>query len=81
MKMNLSNNKIQKSISYSASVKTILKPDVIVLSGIKEIDQLLGGFKAGEITFVDGDSDLISSIPNQICVNTYRAFGSDTIIY
>jgi hypothetical protein len=79
MKMNISNNKIQKSISNSVSIKTILKPDVIVLSGIKEIDELTGGFKTGEITFIDGDSDLISYIPNQICVNTYRTLGSDTI--
>lgn len=60
-------------------VKTLLKPDIIVSSGIQELDSLLGGFKAGEITFVDGDSDLISIIPNQICVNTYRTFGSDTL--
>ena len=79
MKTNLSTHKIQKSLDNSLIVKTLLKPDIVILSGIQELDNLLGGFKAGEITFIDGDSDLISIIPNQICVNTYRTFGSDTL--
>lgn len=79
MKNNLSTRKIQKSLDNSLIAETILKPDIVVLSGIQKLDSLLGGFKAGEITFVDGDSDLISIIPNQICVNTYRTFGSDTL--
>jgi hypothetical protein len=40
---------------------------------------LCGGFKAGELTLVDGNSSLISDLPNQLCVNTYRAFRSETI--
>jgi len=79
MKINISNNNVKTSDSKSLIVKKILKPDIVVLSGIKELDDLLGGFKAGEITFIDGNSDLISSIPNQLCVNTYRTFSSDTI--
>ena len=59
--------------------KTVLKPDIMVKSGITELDRLQGGFKAGEITFLDGNSKLISDLPNQICVNTYRTFHSDTI--
>jgi len=59
--------------------KTVLKPDIIVKSGITELERLQGGFKAGEITFLDGNSKLISDLPNQICVNTYRTFHSDTI--
>jgi hypothetical protein len=57
----------------------LLKPDIVVYSGLKELDELVGGFKAGEITFIDGDSDLISIIPNQLCVNTLRAFSSDSV--
>lgn len=60
--------------------KEILKPDIIVKSGIKELDKITGGFKAGEITYIDGDSKLISKISNQICVNTYQTF-KDDIIY
>jgi len=76
-KINLSTHVIEKSDFQIA--KEILKPDIVVLSGIKELDKLMGGFKQGEITYIDGDSDLISKIPDQICVNTYKIFQSDTI--
>jgi hypothetical protein len=59
--------------------KDILKPTVAVPSGIKELDYILGGFKLGEITFIDGDSNLISNIPNQICVNTYCMLRSSVV--
>jgi len=59
--------------------RTVLEPGIMVKSGITELDRLQGGFKAGEITFLDGNSKLISEMPNQICVNTYRTFHSDTI--
>jgi len=57
----------------------VVKPDIIVYSGISELDRLLGGFKAGEITLVDGDSELISDLPNRLCVNTYRMFQGGTV--
>ena len=76
-KTNLSIQSIQKSEFQIA--KEIIKPDIVINSGIKEIDRLTGGFKRGEITYIDGDSSLISKIPDQICVNTYRTFHSDVI--
>jgi len=76
-KTNLSIQSIEKSDFQIA--KEILKPDIVVNSGIKELDNLTGGFKRGEITYIDGDSSLISKIPDQICVNTYRTFHSDVI--
>ena len=76
-KTNLSTHTIQKSDFLIA--KEILKPDIVILSGIKELDKIMGGFKRGEITYVDGDSNLIANMPNQICVNTYRTFHSDVI--
>jgi len=75
MKTRLSKNKVIHQIEAEA----LLKPDIVVLSGIKELDALLGGFKAGEITFIDGDSRHISNISNMLCVNTYRTFHSSTI--
>jgi len=63
----------------SALTTSTIKPDVIVQSGIVEIDRLLQGFKAGEVTFIDGNSALISDMPNRLCVNTFRTFKSDTI--
>jgi len=59
--------------------ESLVKVDVILESGIIELDSLLGGFKAAEITYIDGDSTLIATIPNQLCVNTYRTFNSSTI--
>jgi RecA/RadA recombinase len=76
-KTNLSIQSIKRSDFQIA--KEIIKPDIVVNSGIKEIDKLTGGFKRGEITYIDGDSSLISRIPDQICVNTYRTFHSDII--
>ncbi|UCB59278.1 MAG: hypothetical protein JSV67_03010 [Thermoplasmatales archaeon] len=76
-KINLSTHAIEKSDFLIA--KEIIKPDIVVESGIKELDLILGGFKSGEITYIDGDSSLISSIPDQLCVNTYRTFHSDII--
>lgn len=79
MKSHLSNHTIKKSDANFLIAKEILKPDIIVESGIKELNKLTGGFKAGEITFIDGDSDLISNIPNHICVNTYKTFHNDIV--
>jgi len=61
------------------SVVHVVRPDIIVSSGIAELDSLCGGFKAGEMTLVDGNSSLIPDLPNQLCVNTYRTFHSETI--
>jgi hypothetical protein len=65
--------------SHANSIVHVLRPDLIVSSGIAELDRLCGGFKAGELTLVDGNSDLIADLPNQLCVNTYRTFRSETI--
>jgi len=77
METKLSTNTIEKTDFITA--KDILKPTVAILSGIKELDDILSGFKSGEITFIDGDSNLILNIPNQICVNTYRMFRSNVV--
>jgi hypothetical protein len=69
---------IQASDATTALVRRV-KPDIIVDSGIPELDGLLGGFKAGEMTLVDGNSGLISDLPNHLCVTTYRTFRTETI--
>jgi len=70
---------IQKSDEVTTIKKELVKPDIIVKSCIPEIDALLGGFKAGEMTFINGYSSIISEIPSQLCVNTYRTFQNDVI--
>jgi hypothetical protein len=59
--------------------KQIVYPDVVLQSGIPEIDGLLRGFKAGELTFVNGSSDLVADMPSRLCVHTYRTFQGDTL--
>jgi hypothetical protein len=63
----------------SSSLVQVIRPDIIVPSGIAELDRLCGGFKAGELTLVDGNSSLIATLPDQLCANTYRTFHSETI--
>ena len=77
MSLNLSLNNHRKADFQIA--KEILKPEIITSSGIKELDDLVGGFKSGEITYIDGDSNIISKIASQICVNSYKSFKSDII--
>ena len=59
--------------------KPLAKIELLVQSGVVELDSLIGGLKAGEITYIDGNSPIIYNIPNQLCVNTFRTFNSDTI--
>jgi len=63
----------------SSSLVQVIRPDLIITSGIIELDWLCGGFKAGELTLVDGNSSLIAALPDQLCATTYRTFHSETI--
>lgn len=78
MKPHHSSQNIRQADTASVLVQ-LVKPDIIVHSGISELDGLLDGFKAGEITLIDGNSELIADLPNRLCVNTYKTFQSDTI--
>jgi hypothetical protein len=78
MENNHPSRKMQTA-KVSMSLVHVVKPDIIVSSGIETLDRLLGGFKAGELTLVDGSSSHISDLPNHLCVNTYRTFRSETI--
>jgi hypothetical protein len=75
----MTNLSIRNIKSSPILAKTIMKTEIIVKSGITELDKLQGGFKTGEMIFLDGNSRLIAEMPNQLCVNTYRTFHSDTI--
>jgi hypothetical protein len=63
----------------TTSLVHVIRPDIIVSSGLETLDRLLGGFKAGELTLVDGNSSHISTFPDHLCVNTYKTFRSETI--
>jgi hypothetical protein len=78
MKNNHSTQEKQR-VHSSSSLVEVRRPDLIIPSGITELDRLCGGFKAGELTFIDGNSSLIAALPDQLCANTYRTFHSQTI--
>jgi hypothetical protein len=64
---------------YPLHIKEIQKKEAIVKSGIKELDKFIGGFKSGEINFIEGYNKLASNISNKICVNTYRTYFKNII--
>jgi hypothetical protein len=79
LKNNFSNYPLKKLNFHSNYIKEIQKKDFIVKSGIKELDKFIGGFKSGEINFIDGNNKIVSSIANQICVNTYRTYRKNVL--
>jgi predicted ATP-dependent serine protease len=79
LKNNFSVHPIKKLNFHPPYIREIQKQDTIVKSGLKELDKFIGGFKSGEINFIDGDNKLASNISNQICVNTYRTYRKNVI--
>lgn len=61
------------------AVTTTQPLDLIIQSGIPELDALHGGFHAATITLVDGNSSLISDLPNQLCAHTYQTFHAPSL--
>jgi hypothetical protein len=62
-----------------SSLIQVIHPDLVIHAGISALDQLCGGFKAGELILIDGNSSLIATLPDQLCVTTYQTFHSATI--
>jgi RecA/RadA recombinase len=69
----------RQTATATTSLVHLIRPDIIVSSGLEPLDRLLGGFKAGELTLVDGNSTHIAALPDHLCVNTYKTFQSETI--
>ena len=64
---------------YPPQIKKNQNKNNIVKSGVKELDKFIGGFKSGEINFIDGYNKIASDISNQVCVNTYRTHRKNII--
>jgi hypothetical protein len=79
MEIKFSADNIKKSSDDSLVIKTVLKTKIVVSSGIDKLNSLNGGFMAGNVTLIDGNSPMISEIPTQLCVNTYRTFHSSSL--
>ncbi len=67
------------SIFIDQNRKKRLYPEIRIPSSIREIDEIMGGFKAGQVSWVSGTSSLIKRLPYQLCVNTVETFQSDTL--
>lgn len=65
----------EKTVLHSPA----LYPCISVSSGVQEIDTVLHGFQAGQITYIQGASPLTKQLPYQICVNTYKMFQSPVL--
>jgi len=74
-----STHSIHHPTTTTLTTPQILRPDIIITTGIHELDRILGGFKTDTITYIDGTSPLILDLPNRLSVNTYRTFHTDTI--
>jgi len=59
--------------------KTIFSPELRIPSAVKEIDEVLGGFQAGALSWISGTSPTINILSYALCVNTYEAFHGDTV--
>lgn len=70
---------IQKQHLATTTEKPTLSPQILIPSSIQSIDNILGGFKAGDITYIYGESPLIKQIPYQLCINTYRMFHENSV--
>jgi hypothetical protein len=56
-----------------------LSAEARIPSSIKEIDETLGGFQAGALTWIYGSSPTVRRLPYLLCVNTYETFHGDTV--
>ncbi len=79
MRNNLLTYYIEVSGINSRCIKEIQNNDAIVKSGIKELDKFIGGFRPGEIYFIDGYNKLVSILPDKICVNAYKTYHKNVI--
>ena len=62
------------------NIPLISRPTAVVYSGISEIDELIGGLHAGQLTAFIGKSSLLSTLLNRICFNTFDMFHSPTVV-
>ena len=70
---------IQKQCHVEAIEKPTFSAELFIPSGIQLIDRLIGGFKAGDVTYVYGESPIIHHFPYHLCTNTYMMFRENSV--
>jgi len=72
-------NYLMYSPQKTSALSSRIHPDIVVSSGVPEIDRVLQGFHANQITYIQGKSPLTKMLPYQVCVNTYKMFHSSVL--
>jgi len=68
-----------KPLQKRHSLKEPVRPEILIPSSIKEIDEILGGFKAGTIFYTSGSNHLTRRLVYQLCITTYQTFKAASI--
>ncbi len=79
MKNNLSISSMKKLNFHSHCIKEFQNKYTIIKSGIRDLDKFIGGFKSGEINFIQGYKKIVLNIPYQICAKTYKTHHKNVI--
>lgn len=53
--------------------------DRVLYTSVAPIDQLVGGFRAGEVTLFDSDSEYVSCLMHKLCVLTVAEFDEEVV--
>ena len=77
--MRISSYNQRQHITTIPGKQMMLSAEARIPSAIKEIDDVLGGFQAGSLTWIYGTSPTIKFLPYMLCVNTYETFHGDTV--
>jgi hypothetical protein len=56
------------------SLNETVHPEIIIPSGVREIDGVIGGFKAGTIVYTSGSDHLTCKLVYHLCITTYQTF-------
>lgn len=70
----------QDKDTSQVNIPSISRPTAVVYSGISEIDELIGGLHAGQLTAFIGKSSLLSTLLHRVCFNTFDMFHSPTVV-
>jgi len=70
---------LQKQCQRQVREKQVFSAQVIIPSNIALIDKVIGGFKAGSMTYMYGESPLLRYVPYDLCVKTYKMFNENSV--
>jgi len=75
----LKSSMIQKQYHVNTMEESVLSAQVLIPSNIALIDQAIGGFKAGSMTYMYGESPLLGHFSYDLCAKTYHMFHEHSV--